>query len=139
MARGYGEGPGDDRLVDLSLDTHTLIWWLTDASKLSRPALAAMLDHRNRVFVSAIVAWEIAIKASPGNLQSVPDFEFMLQANKFIGLPVSIAHAAAVEHLPHFHRDPFDRLLVAQALCEGLTIVTRDPLIQRYAAPCLMA
>lgn len=123
----------------LLLDTHTFLWWITDDDRLSDRAGGLIADGGNEVFFSAASAWEIAIKAGLGRI-TVPDdlWSFtpeQLERNAFQSLPVHVAHAVAVIALPDIHRDPFDRMLVAQALTEGLTIVTGDAWIARYQAP----
>jgi PIN domain nuclease of toxin-antitoxin system len=118
--------------VILSLDTHVLLWWLDDPRLLSKPAKKAISDGRNSVYVSAAVAWEIAIKKALGKLDAPDDLEGVIAANRFLPLPVTIPHALAVLSLPDHHRDPFDRLLIAQALHEGFRLVTRDVEIAKY-------
>ncbi len=114
----------------LSLDTHVFLWWLDDPRFLSKAARKAIGDGKNIVYISAAVVWEIAIKRALGKLDAPDDLEAAMAANRFLPLPVTIPHALAVEALPNHHRDPFDRLLIAQANHEGLKFVSRD----RYAA-----
>jgi PIN domain nuclease of toxin-antitoxin system len=121
------------------LDTHVLLWWLDNPRLLSRQAKKAIEDGRNRIYVSAAVAWEIAIKKSLGKLDAPDDLEEMIDANRFNPLPVTIAHALGVLALPDHHRDPFDRLLIAQALHEGFRLVTRDEEIAKYPVPQIVA
>jgi PIN domain nuclease of toxin-antitoxin system len=123
----------------LLLDTHVLLWWLENPGQLSRQAKKAIQDGSNRVYVSAAVAWEIAIKKSLGKLEAPDDLEEMIDANRFTPLPVTIAHALGVVSLPNHHRDPFDRIMIAQALHEGLRLVTRDQEIAKYAVPQIAA
>jgi PIN domain nuclease of toxin-antitoxin system len=125
--------------MTLLLDTHVLLWWLGDPEQLSRSAKKAIQDGSNRVYVSSAVAWEIAIKKSLGKLDAPDDLEEMMDANRFIPLPVTIAHALSVLSLPNHHRDPIDRMLVAQALHEGLRLVTRDREIAKYPVPQIFA
>jgi PIN domain nuclease of toxin-antitoxin system len=108
------------------LDTHVVLWWLDDDATLSERAREAITDPANEVVVSAASAWEIAIKRALGKLNAPQDLFDVLDAQEFSWLPVSIAHAAAVEGLPTHHSDPFDRLLIAQAGIEDLPIVTAD-------------
>jgi PIN domain nuclease of toxin-antitoxin system len=124
--------------MKLLLDTHVLLWWLKDPALLSDGARNAIEDGENLVYVSAAVAWEIGIKRALGKLQA-GDLEEALKENQFLALPVTISHALAVEKLPNHHRDPFDRMLVAQAEQEGLTLVSRDADIQRYPVSHLAA
>ncbi len=123
----------------LLLDTHVLLWALTDDPSLSAAARAAIVDGRNRVVVSAVSAWEITIKRSLGKLRAPADLAKEVAAHRFTPLAVSLEHALAVGALPDLHRDPFDRLLVAQAGVEDLTIVTRDRAIARYDVDVLGA
>lgn len=118
------------------LDTHVFLWWAANAAELSDNARALIGSQESTVFVSAATAWEIAIKAGRGRLD-VPDHleRFLadqLERHGFRPLEISLAHAAAVRHLPDHHRDPFDRLLIVQAQTEDLTLVSADPLIGRY-------
>lgn len=123
----------------LLLDTHVLIWALRDPDRLSGPAAEAIRAETSDVFVSMVSPWEIAIKKSLGNLRLPGDLQSQLDAKRFELLPVSLRHTNAVESLPHHHGDPFDRLLVAQALVDGLTIVTADRQIRRYQVGLLPA
>lgn len=125
--------------MTLLLDTHVLLWWLGDPGQLSKHAKRAIQDGSNRVYISAAVAWEIAIKKSLGKLDVPDDLEEMMGANRFLPLPVTIAHALGVLSLPNHHRDPFDRMLIAQALHEGFRLVTRDREIAKYPVPQIIA
>jgi PIN domain nuclease of toxin-antitoxin system len=116
----------------LSLDTHVLLWWLADDVTLSQTIRATISDGMNLVFVSAAAAWEMVIKSALDKLDIPSDLEAALTANRFQPLPITIPHALAVVDLPHHHNDPFDRLLIAQAKVEGLTLVTRDEQIKKY-------
>jgi PIN domain nuclease of toxin-antitoxin system len=125
--------------VKLLLDTHAFLWWITDDDRLSQRAGDLIADGANDVYFSAASAWEIAIKTGlgrirlPGNAGTfTPD---QLERNAFQALPVHVAHAVAVIGLPNVHRDPFDRMLVAQAMTEGLTIVSGDQDLSRYPVP----
>ena len=99
----------------------------------------AIGDGKNGVYVSAAVIWEISIKRSLGKLSAPDDLEEAMTANRFLPLPVTIPHALAVATLPDHHRDPFDRLLIAQARHEGFKLVSRDPHIPRYGVPHIVA
>lgn len=116
----------------LLLDTHVLLWALTDDARLRPEVRERIADGRTPVVVSAASAWEITIKASLGKLRVPNDLPEQLEAARFEPLDVTIVHALAVGDLPDLHRDPFDRLLVAQAQVDGLTLVTSDPQVQRY-------
>ena len=118
----------------LLLDTHVLLWALTDDPQLTPAARDAITDGRNEVFVSAASAWEISIKRGLGKLRAPKDLPEQLRRARFDVLPIDLAHALAVESLPDLHRDPFDRMLVAQAISERLTLVTADPQVQQYEA-----
>jgi len=119
--------------VKLLLDTHILLWVMRDARELS----AAARDHIERadeVYVSSVSLWESAIKAATGKLPLAPQaLEAGALRAGFIPLPVTWAHALAVDALPMFHRDPFDRMLVAQAVSEPLQLLTHDPTLKRYS------
>jgi PIN domain nuclease of toxin-antitoxin system len=125
--------------MTLLLDTHVLLWWLDDPGRLSRAARKAIQDGANPVYVSAAVAWEIAIKKALGKLDAPDNLEDVLEANRFRPLPIPIPHALAVRSLPDHHRDPFDRILIAQALHEGFRLVNRDAEIARYPVPQIVA
>ncbi|MBI1815602.1 MAG: type II toxin-antitoxin system VapC family toxin [Deltaproteobacteria bacterium] len=118
--------------MKLLLDTHTLVWW--DSGELPRP-VSRRIESAEVVFVSAVVAWEIAIKSSLGRIVAKAPVEAVLEDYGFLELAVSIRHADKVRTLPLHHRDPFDRLLVAQALVEDLVIVSADRLLREYKAP----
>jgi PIN domain nuclease of toxin-antitoxin system len=124
--------------VRLLLDTHALLWWLADEG-LSPGARDLIADPANLVVVSAASAWEISIKKALGNLAAPDDLEQQVQTGGFVPLPISIAHGIAAGQLPHHHEDPFDRMLIAQALAEGLTIVTRDKRFNDYGVTLLAA
>ena len=123
----------------LLLDTHVLLWWLDDPSLIEASARQLIADPRSRVFVSAAVAWEITIKRQLGKLEAPDDLETALEAERFQHLPITVRHALGVAELASIHGDPFDRIRIAQARQEGLTIVTRDKSIPRYDVPCLRA
>lgn len=123
----------------LLLDTHALLWALSDPDRLAPDARGAILDPANEVFVSAASAWEMAIKAGLDKLRYPDDLEEQLTLSGFVALPVDIAVALSVRLLPRHHRDPFDRLLVAQAQRDQLTLVTRDASIRQYAVRVMEA
>lgn len=118
--------------MKLLLDTHIVLWWLDDPTLLAEAARNAISDPDNDVFVSAVVAWEIAIKRGLGKLTAPPDFESAIEACGFIPMVITVEHALGVESLPLHHRDPFDRMLIAQSQLEDCTIVTRDSEFARY-------
>lgn len=116
----------------LLVDTNVIVWLLLgDRCRVSETARDALEDERNRVAVSAVSVWEIAIKRSLGKLRIEDGWSRALARLGFDALPITAIHAEAVERLPWHHRDPFDRLLIAQAAAEGLELVSADP---RFAA-----
>ena len=121
----------------LLLDTHVLIWW-DEGARLTKKAGEA-IRAADQVYVSAASGWEIAIKASLGRLSTDRHVADVLVESGFEELPVRLAHAEAVQELPWRHRDPFDRLLVAQAAVERLTVVTRDRIFEKYGVRTLRA
>jgi PIN domain nuclease of toxin-antitoxin system len=123
--------------MSLLLDTHVLIWW-DEGRKLSAEARRAIKDA-DAVYVSAASAWEVAIKIGLGRLRPSRTVEQAAQESGFLELPITFRHAERVAALPAHHRDPFDRLLVAQAEIEDLTLVTRDPVFARYEVDVLEA
>lgn len=118
--------------MKLLLDTHVFLWWLEDPTKLSEKARGAIEEGGNTVFVSAAVIWEIVIKKQLGKLSVPDDFIKHMEAQNFLPLVISHEHALAVASLPNIHSDPFDRIQIAQAIVEGLTLVTRDQYIVTY-------
>jgi PIN domain nuclease of toxin-antitoxin system len=118
------------------LDTHVLLWAAEEKKELSERALQILSDHESVIFASTITAWEIFIKAKLGKLRSVlngvQEFEQGLLNLSARLLPVTLAHCHAAANLPLHHRDPFDRLLIAQAKTEHLTLITNDPAIAQY-------
>ena len=122
--------------MNLLLDSHTLLWSYFDSRKLSATARAEVTSPANRVFVSAASHWEIAIKIGTGKLtlaEPFPDFvQHAILDNSYTILPVDPRHTAALVPLPHHHRDPFDRLLIAQAIVEDMPILSADPVFDQY-------
>jgi PIN domain nuclease of toxin-antitoxin system len=110
---------------------------LSDDPRLQGQARAAITDGRNRVLVSAASAWEITIKKALGKLRSPDDLPDQLTRQRFVPLEITVAHALAVGDLPDHHADPFDRMLVAQARTDRLTLITHDPQILRYDVEAL--
>lgn len=125
--------------MNLLPDTHCLLWWLDDEPTLSRQAREAIADPENTVFLSAVVVWEIRIKQALGKLELPAEFRQVLGDQGFVELPIRLEHAHEVAALPPIHRDPFDRMLVAQARIEGFTVVTRDRPLPEYGIPVLEA
>jgi PIN domain nuclease of toxin-antitoxin system len=116
----------------LLLDTHAALWFLAGDERLSPAARDHLIDGSNRVLLSAVVVWEVAIKRSLGKLVVPERYLSLLLEAGVQPLPVSLEHAAAVEQLPPHHRDPFDRMLVAQARSEGAALVSRDAALRSY-------
>ncbi len=123
----------------LLLDTHALVWWISDVSRLTGNAYAAIADPHNDIFVSAITAWEITVKRAKGHLSAPDNLSNVIEEKGFTHLPLTFFHAEQAGLLPMHHRDPFDRLLIAQAQAEGLILVTRDRHIRRYGIRTLTA
>ncbi len=122
--------------MNVLLDTHAFLWWITDNDELSPRAREVITDGRNELFLSAASGWEISIKTRLGRIDfpKAPD-KFLihhLSVNGITPLSISIQHALQVLNLPDIHRDPFDRIIVAQAILEKMTILTRDAYIKRY-------
>jgi PIN domain nuclease of toxin-antitoxin system len=123
--------------VTLLLDTHALLWWL-DGRRLDGAAKSAIADPQRLVLVSAVSIWEAAIKASLGKLTVPGSLREAAEASGFDLLSITAEHAEVAGALPEVHRDPFDRMLVAQAMVEDCTIVSRDPVFGRYAVSTLI-
>jgi PIN domain nuclease of toxin-antitoxin system len=119
-------------LKRLLLDTHVLLWWLSDDPQLGQSARQAIADPRNDVYISAASTWEISIKRSLGKLSAPEDMDSIIDNEGFDKLPISLFHGDQVGMLPGHHKDPFDRMLIAQAQSEGLVMVTNDEKIIRY-------
>ena len=122
--------------MDLLLDTHTLLWWLAGDSSLSATAKAAIEDETNPVFVSAATTWEIATKYRLGKLPEiaaiVADLDGAILEQGFLGLPITIRHGQAAGALPGPHRDPFDRMLMAQAMLNDLVLISNEQQFDVY-------
>ena len=116
----------------LLLDTHAALWFLSRDQRLGERAKEHLFDDTNRVLLSAAVVWEVAIKSSLGKLVVPEEYVSLLLSAGVQALPVSVDHAAAVERLPWHHRDPFDRLLVAQAAAERAVLVSQDQALRAY-------
>jgi PIN domain nuclease of toxin-antitoxin system len=123
----------------LLLDTHAFLWWAANDPQLRLEARDAIASTDSSVAVSAAVAWEMGIKRALKKLEAPLDPSEQIERHLFDELPITIAHAVRAAELPAHHRDPFDRMLVAQAQIEGLTIVTRDPMFRVYDVPVLAA
>jgi PIN domain nuclease of toxin-antitoxin system len=116
----------------LLLDTHVFLWWRADAPELPARARETVLDIANEIYVSTAVGWEIVIKRALGTLEFDGSVHAAVSEEGFIPLPVQLAHVDGVAQLPQHHRDPFDRMLIAQARAESMVLVTYDPIVRTY-------
>jgi len=127
--------------VKVLVDTHCWLWFLMTPDRLSAAAVDALADVSNEVYVSAAVAWEIVIKSGLGKLSlPVPAAQYVSERLAALGhrpFAISVEHAVALADLPTHHKDPFDRILIAQAQVDGLTLLTADEKIKAYAVPIL--
>jgi PIN domain nuclease of toxin-antitoxin system len=119
------------------VDTHIFVWFVTEPEQLGVEMHDSLRDPDNEVFVSAATFWEIAMNRNRGRMRFPGDIGEEIRAANFVELPVTGAHYEASVALPEIHRDPFDRLIVAQALSEGLVLVTRDKLLGAYNVPMI--
>ena len=117
--------------MNLLLDTHILLWWLEDSPRLSASARDTIRDSEI-VFASAVSAWEIEVKRARGLLRAPDNLEMTIRARDLQPLSMTISHAVAAGRLPSHHGDPFDRMLIAQALLESLTLMTADKKLKHY-------
>jgi PIN domain nuclease of toxin-antitoxin system len=124
--------------VKVLLDTHALLWWLDGDRRLSKLAQRIIGNEENTVLVSAASAWEICTKFRlgklPGAAEVAADVKGCIDSQGFVPLPISVAHAQRAGNLPGPHRDPFDRMLIAQSQAEDLSIITIDPVFELYNA-----
>ena len=118
--------------MNLLLDTHALIWALENNPTLSTPARNAIIEGKNLVFISSATVWEMSIKQSQGKLETPDNLQEEIDLHRFTQLSINFQHADLAGKLPNIHKDPFDRMLIAQAMIEKLTLVTRDKLIAQY-------
>ena len=127
--------------MNLLLDTHALIWWVQGSQRLGRQARTRIRTTGTQAFISAASVWEIAIKMGRGRLALDPPEDWIpeLLANGFAPLLITMDHTFAVRHLPMHHSDPFDRMLIAQAQTEGLTVLTADSHFAAYGISTLDA
>jgi PIN domain nuclease of toxin-antitoxin system len=120
--------------VRVLLDTHALLWILSDDERLSEAARKIITDETNDILVSVVSAWEMAVKRAQGKLRAPDNLEHVIAEAGFLQRLVGFDDCKRLTTLPRIHRDPFDRMLVCQALEEGIPIVTRDETICRYPA-----
>lgn len=125
--------------MSLLLDTHALLWCLGAPERLRPETRARIEAAETTVFVSAVSAWEMEIKSALGKLRAPDDLEGQLRAKRFVELPVHIRHVRTLHTLAPLHRDPFDRMLAAQALADGLVLVTADRRLHAYPIRSLPA
>jgi PIN domain nuclease of toxin-antitoxin system len=128
-----------DGRLRLLLDTHVVLWALSRPECLSERVRKAIEAEENDVFVSVVSPWELAIKGPRQGLNPPDDFELEIDRQRLEILPVLLRHTQAIESMPYHHRDPFDRMLVAQAIVDGLTIVTADRMLTKYQVSLLPA
>jgi PIN domain nuclease of toxin-antitoxin system len=122
--------------LKLLLDTHAVLWWQRDDRRLSREARRAIATA-DVVYVSAATGMEAAIKIAQGRMRLDEPFRVLIIADDFTELPLSLKHAQELERLPMHHKDPVDRVLVAQARVEGATLVTHDRMLEKYGVPII--
>lgn len=125
--------------MNFLLDTHVLIWTLENNPTLSDNASKCIIDGRNMVFASAASVWEISIKMGIGKLEAPDNLLDEIRSHRFTPLPINLEHAQLAGKLPAIHKDPFDRILIAQAIAEKLTFITRDQRIAEYKVKTLTA
>lgn len=121
------------------LDTHIFIWWMKQDKRLKKEIKTILTDPENHIFLSIATVWEIVIKKKVGKLKVPHSWKEDLRESAFLLLPISLEHTFKLETLPLFHHDPFDRMLIAQAICEGATFITSDEKIWKYDASILKA
>ena len=124
--------------MKILLDTHVLLWAAGEPDRLPKATRALLKDPQNEPVFSAASLWEIAIKCGLGRSDFQVDARLLrrgLLDNGYLELPITSEHAVAIDGLPPIHKDPFDRLLVAQSMVEGITLLTVDPVVARYPAP----
>jgi PIN domain nuclease of toxin-antitoxin system len=114
------------------IDTHILLWWLDDPVLVGKKARRIIEDGSSNIYVSIASVWEIVLKKSLGKLDIPDDLSDVIEANRFIVLPIELDHVLFLGKLPHIHRDPFDRIIIAQAQKEHLAIMTMDEQIKKY-------
>lgn len=121
------------------IDSHVLLWWAEGGERLSALAREAVENPEHTVLVSAASIWELGLKKLSGKLTTPQDYIGLLQDSRFLPLSVSLEHAIKAYSLPPVHKDPFDRMLVAQAVVEQATLITHDSILAGYGVPTLIA
>jgi PIN domain nuclease of toxin-antitoxin system len=124
--------------VKYLLDTHVLLWWLDNKSPLKPAVRQCIDDPHHDISISSASIWEIGIKKALGQLTAPEDLLEILDKNRMTVLPITAQHAYAVRSLPRLHGDPFDRMLVTQAMLEGFTVMTHDKHMAAYSISCMM-
>lgn len=119
-------------MADYLLDTHAFIWSLDEPDKLSKEAFGIIEDLDNNIYVSAAVTWEITIKRTKSALDFTGDIVQQIHEQFFLPISITHQHARALEQVPRIHHDPFDRIMIAQAIVEDMTLITRDKTIAKY-------
>jgi PIN domain nuclease of toxin-antitoxin system len=127
--------------MNLLLDSHTFIWWRDETHKLSSKALTEISNPQNDIFLSVVTAWELQIKISLSKFSIKGGLENAIkderQSNNFQILPIELSHALYLENLPPHHKDPFDRLLISQAIVENMTLISADSSFGKYKVKLL--
>ena len=123
--------------MNLLLDTHVFLWWIDN--RAVRADARGAIEAADRVYISLVSAWEVSIKVAVGKLRPVRAFESTIAESGFEKLPITFVHAEQVASLPTHHGDPFDRMLIVQAIAENLTVVTHDRRFEAYGIPLLWA
>ena len=123
----------------LLLDTHTLLWWLADHPRIGVKAKSLIAEPRNAIYVCAVSHWEISINKSLGKLSAAENLDQVVEEWGFTKLPISCFHGDQTGALPKHHKDPFDRMLIAQAQSEGLSIITNDEIFSCYSVQIVKA
>ena len=119
------------------LDSHIVLWWDSELIKLSDDQREAIGDSNNQILVSAATVWELGIKRTSGRVILGESIRLLARRLGFVELPITMEHGELAASLPLHHKDPFDRMLVAQAIVEGLTLVTADDVLRGYGVACL--
>lgn len=125
--------------MKLLIDSHVVVWWFDDPNKLTAAARAAISNPDHEVFISAASIWELGLKQAKGKLRLPLGYMDLLRADGFSFLSITTEHATASVNLPPHHADPFDRMLIAQAMTDSLVLVTRDAVIPLYSLPIIEA
>jgi len=126
-------------VIRLLLDSHVLVWWLMQSETIGPDLHDLIGSPQNDVFVSIASPWELAIKESLGKMRVPPNLADVLEEERFTLLPITLSHINVIKTLPRHHGDPFDRIMIAQAQVEGLTIVSRESWFETYEVTLLKA